>query len=81
MSNQPEDDMARQIDAGTQIPFTETEKRVWRRVFEEMIERNGVEETEEMLYRGLKSRADRGVLRDPRLRRKLAEMEAERRNS
>jgi hypothetical protein len=73
--------MARQIDAGTQIPLTETEKRVWRRVFEEMIHRNGVEEMEEMLYRGLRSRADRGVLRDPRLRRKLAEMEAERRNS
>jgi hypothetical protein len=71
--------MARRIDAETEIPLTDTEKRVWRRVFEEMIDRNGVEEMEEMLYRCLRWRADRGILRDPALRRKLEEMDEERR--
>ena len=73
--------MARRIDAETEIPLTETEKRVWRRVFEGMIDRDGIEEVEEMLYRGLRSRADRGILRNPDLRRKLEEMEEERRGS
>jgi hypothetical protein len=71
--------MARHIDAGTEIPLTETEKRVWRRVFEEMIERDGIEEIEDMLYRCLRWRADRGILRNPELREKYEEMDEERR--